>query len=326
MTPLARAAGRLKLAVLLLLLGVAGASAQADYPSRLVRIIVPTAAGGATDLTARTAAKSLTDALGQTFLVENRPGGHGLLAGAAVLKEKRDGYNLLMMASSQSALPALFEQIPYDLVKDFSPIAVLSLAPVLLVVNARLPVNSVDEFIRYAREHPRDLTYGYQSNTTSLSCAQFAKLAGFEAVGVPFAASAQVATELLAERLTFTLMTSEQARVHVDSGRLRALATAGAKRALAFPDIPTLQELGYPIVGTGWFGLVAPSGVPQPIVDKLFAALQKSYIGHSGQDAIVKAGLEPGDEGPAEFSARIKNEIERWISLGAELGVKKSKL
>src|SRR5581483_10955427 len=135
---------------------------------------------------------------------------------------------------------------------------------VILVVNAKLPVNSVDEFIRYAKEHARDLTYGYQSNTTSLSCAQFAKLAGFEAIGVPFAASAQVATELLAERLTFTLMTSEQAKVHVDAGRLRALATAGAKRAMAFPDIPTLQELGFPIVGTGWFGMVAPAGVTGP--------------------------------------------------------------
>jgi tripartite-type tricarboxylate transporter receptor subunit TctC len=302
------------------------ARAQTDYPSRVVRIIVPTAAGGATDLTARSAAPALSAALGQPFIVENRPGAHGLTAGATVLKEARDGYTLMMMATSQSALPALFDGIPYDLANDFSPVALLSIAPVILVVNASLPVKSVADLIDYAKQHPNEITYGYQSNTTSLSCGQFAKLAGFQAVSVPFAGSAQVATELLAGRLTFTLMTSEQAKVYVDSGRLRALATGGPKRANAFPDLPTLQELGYPIDGTGWFGLVGPAGMPQPVVDKLYAALKAQYIAKDAQANIIKAGLEAGDEGPAEFGARIKREIARWISLGAELGMAKNKL
>jgi len=302
------------------------ARAQADYPSRLVRIIVPTAAGGATDLTARSAAPALAAALGQPFIVENRPGAHGLAAAAALLKEARDGYTLMMMATSQSALPAMFDGMPYDPVNDFSPIALLSIAPVILVVNAKLPVGSVADLIRYAKEHPNDITYGYQSNTTSLSCGQLAKLAGFQAVGVPFAGSAQVATELLAGRLTFTLMTSEQAKAHVDSGRLRALATGGTKRANTFPDLPTLQELGYPIDGTGWFGLVGAAGTPQPIVDKLYATLKANYIGKDAQANIIKAGLEAGNEGPAEFGARMKRAIARWISLGAELGVAKNKL
>jgi tripartite-type tricarboxylate transporter receptor subunit TctC len=302
------------------------AQAQSEYPSRVVRIIVPTAAGGATDLTARSAAPALSAALGQTFIVENRPGAHGLTAAAALLKDARDGYTLMMMATSQSALPALFDGIPYDPVNDFSPIALLSIAPVILVVNASLPVSSVADLIRYAKEHPNDVTYGYQSNTTSLSCGQLAKLAGFQAVGVPFAGSAQVATELLASRLTFTLMTSEQAKAHVDSGRLRALATGGAKRANAFPDLPTLQELGYPIEGTGWFGLVGPAGLPQPVVDKLYAALKAHYIAKDAQAKIIKAGLEAGDEGPAEFGARMKREIARWVKLGAELGVARNKL
>jgi tripartite-type tricarboxylate transporter receptor subunit TctC len=320
----------LALAAAVMLAAVAGArspaGAQADYPSRVVRIIVPTAAGGATDLTARSAAPALAAALGQPFIVENRPGAHGLTAAAALLKERRDGYTLMMMATSQSALPALYDGIPYDPVDDFSPIALLSTAPVILVVNASLPVSSVADLIRYAKAHPRDINYGYQSNTTSLSCGQLAKLAGFEAVGVPFAGSAQVATELLAGRLTFTLMTAEQAKAHVESGRLRALATGGAQRATAFPDLPTLQELGYPIEGTGWFGLVGPSGMPQPIVDKLYAALKEHYIAKAGQAGIIKAGLEAGNEGPAEFAARMRREIARWIKLGADLGVAKSKL
>lgn len=323
------AARRLALALCLICAAAApgsAARAQADYPSRLVRIIVPTAAGGATDLTARSAAPALAAALGQPFIVENRPGAHGLTAAAALLKEARDGYTLMMMATSQSALPAMFDGMPYDPVNDFSPIALLSIAPVILVVNANLPVTSVADLIRYAKEHPNDITYGYQSNTTSLSCGQFAKLAGFQAVGVPFGGSAQVATELLAGRLTFTLMTSEQAKAHVDSGRLRALATGGTKRANAFPDLPTLQELGYPIDGTGWFGLVGAAGTPQPIVEKLYATLKANYIGKDAQANIIKAGLEAGNEGPAEFGARMKRDIARWISLGAELGVAKNKL
>jgi tripartite-type tricarboxylate transporter receptor subunit TctC len=307
------------------MLGMLSAHAEADYPSRLVKIIVPTGAGGATDLTARSAGRTLTEALGQPFVVENRPGAHGLLAANALLKEKPDGYTLLMMASSQSALPALYE-MPYEPVDDFSPIALLSIAPVVLVVNSSLPVASVQDLIRYAKQHPRDITYGYQSNTTSLSCALFSKLAGIETVAVPFAASAQVATELIAGRLTFTLMTTEQAKVHVDAGRLRALATAGRKRAVAFPETPTLADLGYVVDGTGWFGLVGPSGLPTPIVDKLYLTLKRHYIGKAGQAAIVSAGLEAGDEGPMEFTARLKSEIARWIQIGAELGVPKGKL
>jgi tripartite-type tricarboxylate transporter receptor subunit TctC len=307
------------------LLGMPLAHAETDYPSRLVKIIVPTAAGGATDLTARSAGRALTEALGQSFVVENRPGAHGLLAANAVLKEKHDGYTLLMMASSQSALPALYE-MPYEPVDDFSPIALLSIAPVVLVVNASLPVTSVQELVRYAKGQPRDITYGYQSNTTSLSCALLSKLAGIEAVAVPFAASAQVATELIAGRLTFTLMTTEQAKVHVDAGRLRALATAGSKRAAAFPDIPTLTDLGYPVDGTGWFGLVGPSALPTPVVDKLYLTLKRHYIGKAGQAAIVAAGLEAADEGPMEFTTRLKSEIALWIQIGTELGVPKGKL
>ncbi len=312
-------------ALLLCLAVPLAARAQTDYPARPVKIVVPTGAGGATDLTARSAARVLAEVLGRPFIVENRPGAHGLIAATAVLREKADGYTLLMMASSQSALPALYE-VPYEPVGDFSPIALLSVAPVVLVVNAGLPVTSVEELVRYARQHPRDVTYGYQSNTTWLSCALLAKLAGIETVGVPFAASAQVATELIAGRLTFTLMTTEQAKVHVNAGRLLALATAGSKRAAAFPQIPTLQELGYPVDGTGWFGLVGSSQLPAAIVDKLHLTLAQHYIGKSGQAAIVEAGLEPGDEGPREFKARLAREIARWVEIAAELGIPRNKL
>ncbi len=143
-----------------------------------MKIIVPTGAGGATDLTARSVAQTLTQVLGQTFIVENRPGAHGILAVNTLMRAEHDGYTLLLMASSQSVLPALYE-LPYDPIAEFSPIALLSIAPVILVVNSDLPVTSVPELLQYAKQHPTEITYGYQGGPPQLASAQFVKLAGF---------------------------------------------------------------------------------------------------------------------------------------------------
>jgi tripartite-type tricarboxylate transporter receptor subunit TctC len=306
-------------------LGCIQSYAQADYPSRVVKIIVPTGAGGATDLTARSVAQTLTQVLGQPFVVENRPGAHGILAVNTLMRSEHDGYTLLLMASSQSVLPALY-QLPYDPVAEFSPIALLSIAPVILVVNSDLPVTSVPELIQYAKQHPTETTYGYQGGPPQLASAQFVKLAGFKAVGVPFNASAQVTSELLAGRLTFTLLTAEQAKAQVNGGKLRALATAGGKRATAFPQLPTLQELGYPVDGSGWFGLVGPRDLGPGIVKKLHMTIEQNFVGKSGQATLVKAGFEPTAEGPEEFTARIKSAVSNWISIGEDLGIKKEKM
>jgi tripartite-type tricarboxylate transporter receptor subunit TctC len=306
-------------------IGLALGHAQDSYPSRTVKIIVATGPGGATDVTARSVAQTLNESLGQYFVVENHPGARGLIGVNTMLREKRDGHTLLLMASSQSVLPAFYD-LPYDPVGDFSPIALVTIVPVILVAKADLPVSSVAELVQYARKNPNEMTYGFQGGVTQLAAALFAKRAGFEATGVPFTASAQVATELVAGRLTFVMMTAEQAKPLADAGKLRVLATAGAKRASAFPDTPTLAELGLPIDSTGWFGLVGPRDLPQPVGDKLYATLKASYIGKPAQARLVDAGMEPADYGPAEFTARLKDEIERYIRIGRELGIKKIKL
>ncbi len=143
---------------------------------------------------------------------------------------------------------------------------------------------------------------------------------------MPFNASAQVTSELLAGRLTFTFLTAEQATAQAASGKLRALATVGSKRAMAFPQLPTLQELGYPVDGSGWFGLVGPRDLAPEIVKKLHMTIEQNFIGKSGQAVLVKAGLEPTAEGPEEFTARIKSAIGNWIRIGADLGIAKEKL
>jgi tripartite-type tricarboxylate transporter receptor subunit TctC len=297
---------------------------DANYPSRTVKVTVGTGAGGAADTTARVAAKVLSDALGQTFVVENRPGAQGLVALSAFVKERTDGYSLFMLASSQATLPA-FYQLPYDPVDDITPIARLTVASVILVVNPELPVKSAKELVDYAKKNPDKITYGYQGGPIQIACALFAKLAGFQPVAVPFTASAQVATEMLAGRLTYTVMTGEQAKPLVDAGKLRALATAGFKRALAFPDIPTLAELGYPAYGDGWFGLIGPKNLPRPIVDKLYTAFKDHYYGKAPQHSLVARGMEPADEGPEAFRAFLKEDIARWIAAGEQLGIVKVK-
>jgi tripartite-type tricarboxylate transporter receptor subunit TctC len=297
---------------------------EANYPSRQVRITVGTGAGGAADTTARVAAKVLSDALGQTFVVENRPGAQGLVALSSFVKEPIDGYSLFMLASSQAVLPARYH-LPYDPVNDITPIARLTVASVILVVNPDLPVKSVKDLVDYAKKHPDKITYGYQGGPIQMACALFAKLAGFQAVAVPFTASARVASEMLAGRLTYTVMTGEQAKPLVDAGKLRALATAGKKRALAFPDIPTLEELGYPAYGDGWFGLVGPRNLPKPIVEKLYTAFKDHYYGKQPQHTLVARGMEPADEGPEAFTAFLEADIARWINAGEQLGITKVK-
>src|SRR5262249_40945079 len=211
----------LRLFALGLTLGLVPASAQdADYPSRTVKIIVSTGPGGATDVTARSVAQSLNESLGQYFVVENHPGARGLIGVNAMLREKRDGYTLLLMASSQSVLPAFYE-LPYDPVGDFSPIALVTIVPVILVARADLPAPSAAELIQYGKHHPSEMIYGFQGGATQIAAALFAKRAGFEATGVPYTASAQVATELVAGRLAFVMMTAEQAKPLADGGKLR---------------------------------------------------------------------------------------------------------
>ncbi|MCX7315143.1 MAG: tripartite tricarboxylate transporter substrate binding protein [Hyphomicrobiales bacterium] len=312
-------------ALVALLVASDAASAQSNYPAKPVRIVVPTGPGGATDVTARSVAEFLTRALGETFVVENKPGAQGRVAATYFVQQPSDGYTLFMMASSQSVLPALYE-LPYDTLKDFTPIAVLSTAPTMLLVNKKLSVTSIDELIAYAKKHPSEITFGYQGGPPQLAGAGFGKMVGINAVGVPFNASAQALTELVAGRLTYIITTADVAKAQVEGGTLVALAAVGKKRAELFPDIPSLYELNYKLEGSGWFGLTGPRDLPPAITEKIFATLKEGYIGKAPQSALARSGLEPVGEGPAQFKARLSEAIERWQDVAAGLGIKRTKL
>jgi len=296
--------------------------AQNNYPSKSVRIIVPTGPGGANDTTARSGAEFLSKALGESFIVENKPGAQGRVAATYFVQQRNDGYTLFLLASSQSVLPALYE-LPYDTLGDFTPIALLSTAPTMLLVNSKIGVKTIPEFITYAKAHSNEITFGYQGGPPQLAGAGFAKMAGINAVGVPFNASAQALTELLAGRLTYIITTADVAKAQVDGGNLRALAAVGEKRAAVFPDIPSLYELNYKLDGSGWFGLAGPRDLPKPILDKIYGALKAGYYGKAPQAALANAGLEPVAEGPTEFKARVSDAITRWQAIASSLGIKK---
>lgn len=300
-------------------------AAQSNYPSRPVRIIVPTGAGGSTDSTARNVAEFLSKALRQPFIVENKPGALGRVAATYLVQQAADGYTLFMMANSQSVLPALYE-LPYDTLRDFTPIAVLSFAPSVLLVNKDLPASTVAELVAYARSHPQEVTFGFQGGPLRLAGAEFSKLAGLNAVGVPFNSSTQALSELVAGRLTYLLASAEVAKPQVEAGTVRALAAVGARRASVFPDVPSLYELNYQLDGTGWFGLTAPRDLPQPIIERLYSVLKDGYFGKAPQQVLMKAGLEPAGEGPEQFRARLASSIARWQDIAQSLGIERTKL
>ena len=309
-------------AVLLAYLASVATHAQGQYPNKSVRIVVPTGPGGANDTTARNAAEYLTKALGEPFVVENKPGAQGRVAATYVVQQPSDGYTLFLLASSQAVLPALYD-LSYDTLRDFTPLAVLSTAPTMLLVNSKLPVTNIDELIAYAKKNPKDITFGYQGGPPQLAGAGFGKMAGINPVGVPFNASAQALTELVAGRLTYVITTADVAKAQVEGGNVRALAAAGEKRAALFPQVPSFYELGYKLDGSGWFGLAGPRDLPQPVVSRILTALKNGYFGKEPQRLLEKAGLEAADEGPEQFKTRLATAIARWQEVAGSLGIKK---
>lgn len=296
--------------------------AQPSYPSKAVRIIVPTAPGGATDFTARNVAEFLAKALKEPFVVENRPGAQGRVAATSFVQQPSDGYTLFTMASSQSVLPTLYK-LPYDTLRDFTPIALLSTAPIMLLVNKALPVNSIGDLVAYAKQNPDKITFGYQGAPPQLAGVAFGRMVGINAIGVPFNSSAQALMELVGGRLTYLMTTADVAKAQAEGGTIRVLATVGEKRAAVFPDIPTTYELGYKLDSGGWFGLAGPRDLPRPIVDRIYATLREGYFGKEPQRQLEKAGLEPADEGPEQFRQRLATAMARWQEIGRELGIEK---
>jgi tripartite-type tricarboxylate transporter receptor subunit TctC len=293
------------------------ALAQAAYPTRIIKIIVPYPAGGTTDLLGRLVADRLKSGLGATCIVENKPGAGTTLGAEQVARSEPDGYTLLMATSTTLAInKTLYRKLPYDPVKDFTPIALLAGVPFALIINPMLPVKSLAEFIAYAKSKPGELAYGSAGNGSPqhLGAEMLKSAAGIDIRHVPYRGSVPAMLDVIAGHIPFMIVDLQPALQQIREGKVRVLGVTTPKRVAAAPDIPTLAEAGLPgFELVAWQGVVAPAGTPRPIVDRLAAQIAKLVADPATRDKLTALSLEPlAGSTPDSFATYVKTEVDRW--------------
>ncbi len=297
----------------------ARAQSADKYPSKPINYVVPFAAGGTTDLLGRLIGQRLSQVLGQSVVVENRPGAGGNIGSDYVAKAAPDGYTLVGgTISSHSINVSLYPKMPYDPVKNFQPVALIGTLPNVLVVNASSPWKSVEDVIAAAKAKPGAINFGSSGNGTSqhLSAELFANMAGLKLTHVPYKGSSQAVQALLGNQVDLVFENSVAAVPMIQSGKFRALATTGPKRSAELPDVPTVSEAGlkgYEIVS--WQAIFAPAGTPAPIVNKLATEIGKIIREPEMRAKLAGLGVEPSGAGPAELGAFQKREVAKWAEL-----------
>ena len=294
---------------------VVPAAAMAAYPDRPVRIIVGFSAGGTTDIVARIMAKELTESLGQTFVVENKPGAGSNIGAEQASRAAPDGYTLYFAAVTNAINYTLYPNLSFDLLKDFAPVAMGAQVPNLLVVNPNLPVKSVQELVAHAKANPGKLAFASSGSGTSIHMAGelFKIQAGIDVLHVPYRGSAPALTDLIGGQVQYDFDNMPAAWPHVQSGKLRALAVTTAERSPTAPDIPTMKESGFPDFNvSSWFGLLAPAGTPPDVIAKLNDVIVKAQDKPNVQENFKQLGAVGAKQSPAEFGAFVKAEVEKW--------------
>jgi tripartite-type tricarboxylate transporter receptor subunit TctC len=314
-----------KLICVLVVLFASAALGADDYPARAVRVIVPFAPGGGTDIVARILGQQLSQKLGQSFVIENRPAGSGIVGADLVAKATADGYTLLFAFSSLSSSAKLFSHLPYDPIRDFAPVALATTSPLLAVVPAALPAKNVAEFIAHARAHPGKLNYGSSGPGSSphLATELFLSMTGTQMTHIAYKGIAPAITALLADEVQFSLVPIAVGMPHVRSGKLRALGVAGLSRSSAAPELPTIAESGLPgFEVIGWWGVLAPGKTPRSAVDLLNRELRAALELPEVRRTLLDQGMDPAGGTPEQFGALIKADMDKWGEIGRRLGVK----
>lgn len=297
-----------------------------SYPNKPVRILVPFPAGGNTDTLGRVMAQKLSDALGQQFYVENRPGAGSVIGAEAAAKSPPDGYTLFFgTTGSLASQPALQPKLPYDPVQSFAPITALAGAPVVVMIAGTLPPNTLQEFIAYAKARPGKLTYGSSGigHFLHVSGEAFNVAAGVQLFHVPYKGTTQIQADMLGGRLDVMIDTIVAYTEHVRNGKLKALAVGHRTRLQRMPNIPTAAEAGLPgYEFASYFGLLAPAGTPVEIVRRLNAEVLKTLAAPDVQETLAKMGLEPHPTTPEQYATLIADDAAKWKRLVAQIGIK----
>ena len=297
------------------------------YPSKPVKLVVPYPPGGVADLLARTVGQRLSEQWGQPVIVENRPGAAQIIGAETVARSPADGYTLLLSEGATFVInPHLYTKLPYDPLKDFTPVVVLCQISPVIAVNASLPANSVEELIAFAKSRPGSLSYGSMGSGSyaHISMEQFKQLAGVDIVHVPYKGSAPATTDLLSGRIGVMLVSLSVVEPHARAGKVRILAATTAKRLALRPELPTVAEAALPGFETGtWFAVLGPANLPRDIVAKVHADVT-SVIGvrEFREQNFTKLGLEPVAITPEQFAQMMKADLERWGNLVRATGAK----
>jgi tripartite-type tricarboxylate transporter receptor subunit TctC len=293
-----------------------GAAAQSSYPSKPIRIIVPFTPGGSTDILARSIGQALHDAWKQTVIIENKPGAGGSIGAEAAARSAPDGYTLFMGHIGTLAVnPSLYPNLPYDAVKDFSPVALVAMVPNVLVVNPSVPAKNVVELIALAKAKPGSLncSSGGAGSAAHLAIEYFKLATGTDIVHVPYKGTAPAVTDLIGGQVSMTVTGLPPLIQQIKAGKLRALGVASSTRLPQIPDVPTISESGVPgFEATQWYGIVAPARTPGPIIDQLSAEIRRSLSLPDLRKRLEDEGAQPANMGPVEFQKLIVTEIERW--------------
>lgn len=315
---------RLISAVFLATAAIMPAVAQ-QYPTKPIKLILPFPAGGATDVMSRILAEKLTPRLGQTVIVENKPGAGTMLASEYVAKAPADGYTLLMAASSLVIAPSLYSKVNYDPIKDFTPVTQVAAVIHLVVVNPNLPVKSIQELITYLKANPGKVSYGSTGSGTSthLEAELFKKMAGVEIEHIPYKGSTPALADLVGGQTSMMFDPIASSKPYLESGRLRALAVTTAQRSLSAPDLPTVAESGLPgYEAMPWLGIVAPAGTPKAVVDRLYKEVSEVLKMQDVKDRFKSLGLDIIGNTPAEFATFIAQDQKKWDQVIKNSGAK----
>jgi tripartite-type tricarboxylate transporter receptor subunit TctC len=308
---------RLLLAVFSAVLPVCAAEAQ-QYPSRVIKLIIPYPAGGVVDVTGRLLAEHLQKELNGTIVVENKPGAGGTIGAAFVARADPDGYTLLLSGAATHAFaPALFKSLPYDPVADFAPITQVTDGPLALCVSSTSEIKDFASFVAHLKAKGAATNYASNGYGTypHLAMELLKQTAGFQSVHVSFRGGNEAITALLARQVDITFNHIPNVLSHIEQGTFRVLATSGSTRAQVLPNVPTVKEAGYDIVASAWFGLFAPAKTPRPIVDQIYHGVAKALENADLRQRFIAQGDEPSAKGPDKFRELQMSELETWTTV-----------
>ena len=301
------------------------AAADAAYPARPIRLIIPYPPGGPRDIQARLIGNRLTEVWGRPVIIDNRAGASGIVGTDIAAKAVPDGYTLLMIGGGHAVNATLHPRLPYDSVRDFAAIARTSAAPGLVVVGSALPVKSIAELTEYMRSRPGKLFYASAGTGTPshLAMELFKIMTRTDAVHVPYKGMAPALTDVMSGQVQVSIPTIPGALQLTRSGKLRALAVTGVRRSPAAPDVPTVIEAGLPgYTSTNWYGFVAPAKTPAGIIDVLSTEITRLVSNPEMRERMTDIGLDPDPAGPAQFAEFIKSEIGKWAKVVQAVGLK----